>query len=234
MLLKRIGHFTQWLLAVVLPFIVLSFSNGNQVVKADNYKIELKGDVAFVIEEDVVKTIENLKDSTQSINIRLLEERLSVMNGVIEAEVFSNLGKELTIVLQQGTPIIRLFDSGRSYYLNEFGEQMALSPYYSARVPLVSGSLNGENEKQIHELFMYIRSDSLLSKLIDAAEVDAKAQWILYSNLKGHEVLLGDISKWQEKLEAFKAFYSHVVLTKKREDFKRLDLRFKSQVILIN
>jgi cell division protein FtsQ len=234
MLLKRIGHFTQWLLAVVLPFIVLSFSNGNQVVKADNYKIELKGDVAFVIEEDVVKTIENLKDSTQSINIRLLEERLSVMNGVIEAEVFSNLGKELTIVLQQGTPIIRLFDSGRSYYLNEFGEQMALSPYYSARVPLVSGSLNGENEKQIHELFMYIRSDSLLSKLIDAAEVDAKAQWILYSNLKGHEVLLGDISQWQEKLEAFKAFYSHVVLTKKREDFKRLDLRFKSQVILIN
>jgi len=234
MLLKRIGHFTQWLLAVVLPFIVLSFSNGNQVVKADNYKIELKGDVAFVIEEDVVKTIENLKDSTQSINIRLLEERLSVMNGVIEAEVFSNLGKELTIVLQQGTPIIRLFDSGRSYYLNEFGEQMALSPYYSARVPLVSGSLNGENEKQIHELFMYIRSDSLLSKLIDAAEVDAKAQWILYSNLKGHEVLLGDISQWQEKLEAFKAFYSHVVPTKKREDFKRLDLRFKSQVILIN
>ncbi len=234
MLLKRIGHFTQWLLAVVLPFIVLSFSNGNQVVKADNYKIELKGDVAFVIEEDVVKTIENLKDSTQSINIRLLEERLSVMNGVIEAEVFSNLGKELTIVLQQGTPIIRLFDSGRSYYLNEFGEQMALSPYYSARVPLVSGSLNGENEKQIHELFMYIRSDSLLSKLIDAAEVDAKAQWILYSNLKGHEVLLGDISQWQEKLEAFKAFYSNVVLTKKREDFKRLDLRFKSQVILIN
>ncbi len=234
MLLKRIGHFTQWLLAVVLPFIVLSFSNGNQVVKADNYKIELKGDVAFVIEEDVVKTIETLKDSTQSINIRLLEERLSVMNGVIEAEVFSNLGKELTIVLQQGTPIIRLFDSGRSYYLNEFGEQMALSPYYSARVPLVSGSLNGENEKQIHELFMYIRSDSLLSKLIDAAEVDAKAQWILYSNLKGHEVLLGDISQWQEKLEAFKAFYSHVVLTKKREDFKRLDLRFKSQVILIN
>ena len=234
MLLKRIGHFTQWLLAVVLPFIVLSFSNGNQVVKADNYKIELKGDVAFVIEEDVVKTIENLKDSTQSINIRLLEERLSVMNGVIEAEVFSNLGKELTIVLQQGTPIIRLFDSGRSYYLNEFGEQMALSPYYSARVPLVSGSLNGENEKQIHELFMYIRSDSLLSKLIDAAEVDAKAQWILYSNLKGHEVLLGDISQWQEKLEAFKAFYSHVVLTKKREDFKRLDIRFKSQVILIN
>ena len=234
MLLKRIGHFTQWLLAVVLPFLVLSFSNGNQVVKADNYKIELKGDVAFVIEEDVVKTIENLKDSTQSINIRLLEERLSVMNGVIEAEVFSNLGKELTIVLQQGTPIIRLFDSGRSYYLNEFGEQMALSPYYSARVPLVSGSLNGENEKQIHELFMYIRSDSLLSKLIDAAEVDAKAQWILYSNLKGHEVLLGDISQWQEKLEAFKAFYSHVVLTKKREDFKRLDLRFKSQVILIN
>ncbi len=234
MTLKRISHFLQWLLAIVLPFVVLSFSNGNQVVKAEKYNIELKGDVAFVVEEDIVKTIDNLKDSSESINIRMLEERLSVMNGVIDAEVFSNLGKELSIVLQQGTPIIRLFDSGRSYYLNEFGEQMALSPYYSARVPLVSGSLNSKIVEQIHPVFMHIRSDSLLSKLIDAAEVDENGQWILYSNLKGHEILLGEINQWEEKLEAFKAFYSHVVLTKKREDFKRLDLRFKSQVVLIN
>jgi len=217
-----------------MPFLILSFSNGSQVVKLGDYNIELNGDVSFIIEDDIVKTIDNLKDSAESINIRMLEERLSILNGVIKAEVFSNLGRELSIVINQGTPIIRLFDSGNSYYLNEFGQQMALSPYYSARVPIVSGGIDSESTEQIHEVFMYIRSDSLLSKVIDAAQLNSEAQWILYSNLKGHEILLGKLDQWQEKLEAFKAFYTHVVLTKKRENFKRLDLRFKSQVVLIN
>lgn len=230
---KRILQWLSWVVALALPVLLLSFSEANNSASTRDIHIVLEGDLPFQKPRDIIETVDILKDSTSLINIRLLEESLMSLNGVEEAEVFSDLGDRLHVRIEQAAPLLRLFDTDSSYYLSQEGKVMALSPYQSAQVPLVSGRGAPARLTDMHALFLAIQADEVLQASIDAAQVSETGEWILYSGRGGaHEVLLGRLNHWPDKLQRLSLFYREMVMTGKRTNFEKLDLRFNGQVVL--
>jgi cell division protein FtsQ len=230
---KRILKVFSWLTALALPVLLLSFSEANNTVQAREIDIVLEGDLPFQKPKDILETVDILKDSASLINIRLLEESLMTLNGVEEAEVFSDLGERLHVRIEQAAPLFRLFDTDSSYYVSQEGEVMALSPYQSVQLPLVSGGGASKRLEELHALFLAIQADEILNKSIDAAKVSETGECTLYSGHGGaHEVMLGGLNHWPDKLQRLSVFYREMVTTGKRTNFGKLDLRFNGQVVL--
>lgn len=231
--IKKIWAVIRWLIAIAIPFVLLSFADNHQKKRAGEIHIQLEGPTPFQTEESILQQIDSQKDSLGLINIHLLEERLETLNGVSEVEVFSDVREELFVDISQSTPLFRLFDTDSSYYLNEEGNAMALSPYQTARVPLVSGEYSRNCLGDLHQLFRFIVSDPVLKENIDAAQVNGPDDLILYSGKScAHSIKMGGFDKWEDKLERLKVFYKEVVDTGKRKNFKSVDLRFENQVVL--
>jgi cell division protein FtsQ len=231
--IKKVWDVIRWLIAISIPFVLLAFADNSQKKRAREIRVELKGETPFQTEQSLLQQIESQKDSLGLINIHLLEERLETLNGVSEVEVFSDVREELFVNVSQAKPLFRLFDTDSSYYMNEEGLAMALSPYQTARVPLVSGTYSKNCLSDLHQLFRFIVSDPILKESIDAAEVNGPEKLILFSGRScAHSIQMGGFEQWEDKLGRLKVFYREVVDEGKRKNFKSIDLRFENQVVL--
>lgn len=231
--LKTLLNYLSWLPALVSPILLLSFSESSEFATTKQTIVQIEGNTPFQHSEDILQSIEMLKDSTSLINIRLLEESLLELNGVEKAEVFSDLGDRLFVQIEQAEPLLRLFDTDSSYYLSKSARLMALSPYQSEKVPLVSGMALSKYTSELHLLFQYIEKEDILKESIDAAWISEMGELTLYSAKGGdHKVLFGTFDDWQNKLDRLSVFYEEVVETAKRKNFDQLDLRFDGQVVL--
>lgn len=233
MVIKRIRLWMSWLLALSSPVLLLSLSRADETASAIHPDIQLAGPVPFQTAEDILESVEILKDSTNRINMRLLEESLLELNGVQRAEVFSDLGGQLFIQIEQEYPLLRLFDTDTSYYLSQNGCGVALSPYHTAKVPVVSGASLDRLRKPLHALFVMIDEDEILRQGIDAAWVNEDEELTLYAAWGcDHRIRFGHLEQEREKLSKLKVFYQEIVSTGRRTQFEQLDLRFEGQVVL--
>lgn len=67
-------------------------------------------------------------------------------------------------MVKQKTPIARIFDNEDSFHIDYEGNRMPLSTNLPARVPLVSGGINKNNNEDLTQLFRIIYDDSFLKK----------------------------------------------------------------------
>lgn len=198
-------------------------------------RVELGGSERFIVEREVLSQISSATSKDKTINIRLLEEQLAGQNGVLEAEVFSSLGKVLYVRIDQRVPLIRLFENGNSRYLDREGVSIDPSPHFSARVPVVYGDLPPKSAKleqrdrELAGLFSAIAQDSLLSGLLDGGSYRAEELW-LHSAL-GHEVRMGSTRDFAPKLSKLKKFYTQFGNSARMQNMITLDLRFEGQIV---
>ena len=166
------------LLMFVLVIFLFSFtSNRNANRKLTKSAVIFVGDNApFVKQETVNKLlIENKKDasSIQKVNLDLnkLETNLDSQEMIEKSDVFVSIDGVLKAVVKQKTPIARVFDEGGSFYIDYEGNRMPLSTNFTARVPLVSGGINKDNNENLADLFRIIYNDAFLKKNIIGIEI---------------------------------------------------------------
>jgi cell division protein FtsQ len=198
-------------------------------------RVELGGESRFIVEKEVLSLVANAASKDKTINIRLLEEQLAGQNGVLDAEVFSSLGKVLYVRIDQRVPLIRLFENGSSRYLDREGVSIDPSPHFSARVPVVFGDLPQKSRKleqrdrELAELFASIARDSLLANRIDGGSYREGELWL--HSAFGHEVRLGKSRDFAPELSKLNQFYTRFGNSARMQNIKTLDLRFEGQVV---
>jgi hypothetical protein len=232
-ILLKLYKLLRWTLALSVPILLLSSSSVEQWTAGSGIQVELKGPTPFQNRESVSQYADILISNSLPINMRVLEESLSVLNGVNRAEVFSDGKGGLYAEIWQSQPLVRLFELDTSYYLDTDGYPIALSPLWSESVPLLRCKEGHKPHPDIHELFLFIQEDGLLSEAVDAVELVENDELILYaSRACAHSVRLGTWDGWKERLEKLRTFYSEVVDAGKRTLFNELDLRFEGQVVV--
>ncbi|MUP46726.1 hypothetical protein E0K83_13355 [Gramella sp. BOM4] len=193
-----------------------------------------EGENLYVTEEVVDKLLIQKNGSAsgidkETLDLNRLEARLNEHDMIENAEVFLSLDGKLNARVSQRKPIGRVVGNS-SYYLDANGEIMPLSPFYSARVPLLFG-FDGKNIRKAYPVVKSIMQDEFLTRHVTGISRLRGDTYLLDLREQDFKVYFGDSSNVALKFNNFKAFYKKAQKDKKLDTYKKVNLQFGDQVV---
>lgn len=225
-------------LMFVLVIFLFSFtSKRSDQRKLTKCKITFVEDNAPFIKQEVVNKllIENNEEVTsiekEDLDLNMLEKRLNAHKMIEKSDVFLSIDGILKAVVKQKTPIARIFENGSSFYIDYKGDKMPLSTNFTARVPLVSGRINKNNNEDLAALFRLIYDDSFLKKNIIGIQIMPQGNLLMHNRNFDYQIDFGTLTNVEQKFKNYKAFFQKAVLDSSLYKYKKIDLRFSEQVV---
>jgi cell division protein FtsQ len=190
----------------------------------------------FVKKETVNKLlIENKSDASgikkEELDLNKIEKTLDAQEMIEKSDVFVSIDGVLKAVVKQKTPIARIYDGDRSFYIDYKGGTMPLSDNFTARVPLVSGTINEKNNKELATLFRTIYDDAFLKKNIIAIQIMPNGSLKMFNRNYNYFIDFGRTMNAERKFKNYKAFFQKAVLDSSLYKYSKIDLRFTEQVV---
>ncbi|HBS53336.1 MAG TPA: cell division protein FtsQ [Flavobacterium sp.] len=237
--MKRFNWITiRLVLMFGLVIVLFSFtSNRNEKRKLTKTKVVFVGENASFLKQETVNKllIENNADASairkDKLDLNKLEKAVSSNQMVEESEVFVTIDGVLKAVVKQKTPIVRVFDGKRSFYIDYKGNTMPLSANFTARVPLVLGVIRKQNSEALAELFRKIYDDEFLKKNIIAIQIMPNGSLKMLNRNFDYQIDFGGAKNVDAKFQNYKAFFQKAVVDSSLYKYKKIDLRFTQQVI---
>ena len=237
--MKRFNWITiRLVLMFGLVVFLFSFtSNRNEKRKLTKTKVVFVGENASFLKQETVNKllIENNPDASairkDKLDLNKLEKAVSSNQMVEKSEVFVTIDGVLKAVVKQKTPIARVFDGKRSFYIDYKGNTMPLSANFTARVPLVLGVIRKQNSEALAELFRKIYDDEFLKKNIIAIQIMPSGSLKMLNRNFDYQIDFGGIVNVDAKIRNYKAFFQKAVVDSSLYKYKKIDLRFTQQVI---
>ncbi|WP_196890699.1 cell division protein FtsQ/DivIB [Aureivirga marina] len=235
----KISHIKTILLIVFISFLYgfAMHRNKNRVIDDINVEFE-KGSNFFMTTNNVVNLLNQKgnkvsKKKKGDIDVQLLEEKLKKHPMVEEAEVYVSIDGKLNTRIKQRDPIGRIKTDKEVFYIDKLGKKMPLSKNYSARVPLVTGNVDTKNFKDVFKLLHFVSKDEFLKKQVIGIKRDKKKEFSLDLRQGNQKVLLGKIDNLENKIYNLKALYKNLILQKKENKYKLLNLKYSNQVVCV-
>ena len=237
--MKRFNWITiRLVLMFGLVVFLFSFtSNRNEKRKLTKTKVVFVGENASFLKQETVNKllIENNPDASairkDKLDLNKLEKAVSSNQMVEKSEVFVTIDGVLKAVVKQKTPVARVFDGKRSFYIDYKGNTMPLSANFTARVPLVLGVIRKQNSEALAELFRKIYDDEFLKKNIIAIQIMPSGSLKMLNRNFDYQIDFGGIVNVDAKIRNYKAFFQKAVVDSSLYKYKKIDLRFTQQVI---
>lgn len=223
--------------ALVVVMALFAFSNHrSQLRKPTEISLKFLGDDRLFITQDAVNklliqnygSLENLpKDE---VVLDSLEQTILANDMIKNAHVYYTVNGQLKANIVQRTPIGRVQGNDK-FYLDDEGKRMPLSPFYAARVPIITGVVTGDALAQIYELLKYVNQDGFLRKNLIGIHVVSDNDFQLRFRMEDFVVELGAIEKLPQKFANFKAFYAKATKDKILGAYRVVSLEFDNQVV---
>lgn len=249
---KKIGYVLLWVALAGGLLVGVSFINKQEqetVCTKINVTIEPTEAAYFVDRDMVLRSIR--KDGNEqkiigipvnSINVPRLEKKLCANPMVKTAQVYSDMNGELNIHITQRRPILRIINAfGESYYLDEDGLKMPVSPDYTAHVPVASGYIfehgNGRDSAQsavgkaLFKIATYVDKDTFWNAQIEQIFVTAESEFTLIPNLGDQTILFGDAADVEDKFKRLFLFYKEAITRVGWDTYSSINVKYKNQIV---
>lgn len=222
---------------IILPVLLQAFaSSRNEKRKIKEVQIDYLGNQnVYITDENIHQILFNDIDTNGEIRrndlrIKDLESRLDNNPMIDNSEVYVTVDGILKTKIKQREPIARIFNGQNFYYLDNKGREMPLSRAYSARVPIIVGTVNTQNLEDVYFLAQYIYNDKFLSENVIEIGVDKKL-FRLRMRIADFDVILGDISDLKIKFDNLKAFYKKASKDNILNKYHQVNLQYSNQVV---
>ncbi len=225
------------LMLVAIVFLYAFSLDKNNKREVSQPEVEFLGESKLFITQENVNNllIEKLGKGKTILKDELVLnalENVLTNNGAIEnAEVFVTTAGKLKVWVKQKTPIARVFEQNRSFYIDYQGTEMPLSTNFSARVPLVTARITPENKPELVRLLRYIYQDDFLAKNIISMEVKDDNSLVMKNRNYDFNINFGKITDIERKFNNYKAFYQKAVQDSWLEQYSEINLIFTKQVV---
>ncbi|XMO87331.1 hypothetical protein AAFN75_03390 [Algibacter sp. AS12] len=166
----------------------------------------------------------------EALVLNELENTLKSNPLIKSAEVYVAVNGTLNAEIEQKTPIARV-STNASYYIDDEGIFMPLSKNYSARVPLVTGSIEKNNLTNVYKIARKVKNDDFLKKHVFEINQDNNKQLYLRLRKCDFIVKLGDVNFLDKKVNNLKAFYKKNQKDNTLGNYSKVNLEFENQVI---
>jgi len=236
----KIFNWTNIRLVFILGIALFLYSfaqhrNGGRKLKKSN--VVFVGENALFLKSETVNKllIENKRDASSirkdEVDLNKIEKTLNAQDMIEKSDVFVSIDGVLKAIVKQKTPIARVYDGGHSFYVDYEGDKMPLSDNFTARVPIVSGTINEKNNKDLAALFRTIYDDAFLKKNIIAIQIMPNGSLKLFNRNYNYFIDFGRTMNMDEKFRNYKAFFQKAVLDSSLYKYNKIDLRFTEQVV---
>ena len=238
-------RFFSWInirLIVMIAMVIFLYSftsHRNETRKIKKTVVVFEGkNTLFLKEEMVNKLLIEKNTDLKTINkvdldLNKLEKSVNRQEVVQKADVFVSVDGVLKAVVEQKSPIGRVFTEVGSFYIDSEGNKMPLSENFSARVPLISGEIAVLDKEKIAEVLKQIIDDDFLNKNIIGVEVLPNGSLIMKNRNYDFQIDFGKAINIDRKFKNYKAFFQNAILDSTLNKYKRINLKFTKQVVCI-
>ncbi len=205
--------------------------NGVEVIIADTLKRH------FIAGKDVLSMLKNaglypqgkpLKD----IRTDLMEQKLEENKLIKKAQVYITAGGGVTVKVYQKIPLLRVMSVSGDYYVDTEGDIMPVTLQYAAYVPLVTGFVDKEfARKELSNLARFLQKNKFWDAQIEQIYVYPNKDLELTPRVGNHQILLGRIDQFEEKLENLRLFYEQALDKTGWNRYSMINLKFKNQIV---
>jgi cell division protein FtsQ len=217
-----------------LFYSTISINNLRDISKTDIY---IDNSNNLFITKDSIKsavieiiTTKNIRKS--SVHLKALEFELNKIELVRKSDVFIDVNGTMVIDIEQRKPIARFIDN--KSYLDEDGLVMPKSKYYSARVPVIKGYANTQDQLDlIYKLSNYIKDDKFLSQSATEILIDSNSNFSIKLRDYRFKILIGQLNNLDLKIKNFKAFYINASANQILNKYSVINLQFDNQVVCV-
>ena len=217
-----------------LFYSTISVNNLRDISKTDIY---IHNSSNLFITKDSIKsavieiiTTKNIHKS--SVHLKALEFELNKIELVRKSDVFIDVNGTMVIDIEQRKPIARFIDN--KSYLDEDGLVMPKSKYYSARVPVIKGYSNTQDQLDlIYKLSNYIKDDKFLSQSATEILIDSNSNFSIKLRDYRFKILIGQLNNLDLKIKNFKAFYINASANQILNKYSVINLQFDNQVVCV-
>jgi cell division protein FtsQ len=260
-MLKRFATILFFVFIPVGVFVLLSFaaeSNKAMQCRSFHVKITQKDGHNFVDSSLVVKQVYSMFDSLpgqelRELCLKTIENLINEMYYVEASQVYRTIDGAVVARIKQRQPLARIINTyNESYYLDRNGRMMKATTRYSARVVVVSGhiparyspvidltSLIPPDElsrselllRDLYTLINYIDQDVFLKAWIDQVFVTRSGGFELIPKNGSHVIELGDASDLDDKFKKLMVFYKTGLTRVGWNNYKKINLKYKNQVV---
>jgi len=195
----------------------------------------------FVTEPDIRDLLEASDARLQGyplceINTRELEGIIEENGYVRNAEVSKDVSGKLEVRIEQRMPLVRIMPDGSSgYYLDTEGQKLPLSERFSPHILLVSGAVAEiERDPVPQELFRFCEflvSDDFWNNQVVQVYVNGRGEFELIPRVGAHQILLGSLDQWQQKLKNLELLYEQGLPSYGWNNYSTINLKYTNQVI---
>lgn len=245
---QRLALFGGGLFIIGLVLTATDWRKSSKLTADADINIKTIDGNAYITTDTVIKIIR--RDTRQdlntiligNLNIESIELALRKNPFVLDAEVYVDSRNQIHIDIEQREPIVRIMDAeGRNYYLDKTGERMPVSNNAVGRVLVATGYLppyRKEYQKSsVHKLTSlyvvakYIYEDDFLRPLIEQIEMNKGGEMTLVPKLGHHLIEFGTDERLEEKFKYLKIFYKEALPYHGWEKYKKVNLKYKRQVV---
>lgn len=257
--MKKIIKILPFILLIVYMIIAFGFVSAereNVICSEVNIIIQDSVSRTFYRTDDIKNELLNLRMKLvgyplYSLNTRKMEEVIKNKPYIRDVKVFTTISGSLEVVITQREPVVRVFtNESRSYYLDEKGNVMPESKNFTPFILVANGYFPGGNEVlnsgnifslkdrkkykvwfELLELVTKINEDYLWKNQFVQIYLNRNGQFELIPRVGAHVIVFGDISESDEKFNKLKTLYFKAFSTEGWNNYEKIDLRYKNQVV---
>ena len=166
------------------------------------------------------------------LNLTDVANWVRTIPAVDAVEVYPGLDRILHIKVTQRKPIARIHVDAdvADMYIDSEGNPLELSPYFTARVPVIHAASTEDAQPAIR-FIQAIRHDSFWAAFCDQIAVKAQGEIEIIPRIGNARIALNNNEELQNKLDKLFTFYHEQISRGNLNDYKRIDLSYQDQVV---
>ena len=210
-----------------------NFKNNSRIINKINVTI-IPNSSYFISADSIRNTInKHILISKDSISLFKIEREIDKNTYVEKSQVYMSIGQELNVDVKQKEPIGRVITADSIFYLDKNSNFMSLSKLKSSNVPIIFGFNEHSDLKYLTEISLMIKKDEFLNKNI--SQILIKDDQKIDLKIRGNNTIIefGNNNRLKNKIQNLKAFYNRAISKNEIDKYKKINLRFENQVVVV-
>ena len=244
--LKKTVFLAGWIFLAVVIVAVFAFSSKRfDDVKCSQIVVKYAGRQTIRLgENELIRQAKTshqqiLGNKMENIDTEAIEKVLLKNSALLTADAYKTIIRDstgykgaITIKVRHRTPVLRIFSSNGSYYVDMEANRIPVSVNYAADVPVVTGNISAELTKSDLLPFVeYIQKNKFWKAQIKQIQVSSSGELILTTLVGNQLIEFGTAENMDKKFRNLRAFYEQVLKDNNWNKYSRIILKFENQVI---
>jgi cell division protein FtsQ len=244
--IKKILFAAGLLILIVMMGITVAFTSKRIAnIKCSQIVIKYAGRPVIRLSEKELTAL--VKSSNQqiigskmeNINTEAIEKVVSKNGAILKADAYKTVVREsdgykgaITLKVKHRTPVLRIFTSSGSYYMDQSGSRIPVSFNYAADVPVATGNISQEMAKnELLPFVDFIQRNKFWKVQIKQIQVNGEGELILTTLVGKQLIEFGTTENMEKKFRNLRAFYEQVLKDNNWDKYDRIILKFENQII---